>query len=147
MTITMNLTSKSIVDTNVWLFSLDKQSSKNAQAREFILANVDKIIIAHQNVLEAIRVMTHPKFASRVSVKTAVSSIVDATEEIPHIFPLPTTHRLTLNFMKKYDLRGDQIFDAYLASTALDHGIDTIVTDNEKDFAKFEEINVLNPFR
>ena len=38
------------------------------------------------------------------------------------------------------------VFDAYLAATALCNGVETIATDNVRDFSKFSEIKVINPF-
>ncbi len=41
---------------------------------------------------------------------------------------------------------GKDIFDRYLAATVLSHGIDTILTDNTKDFADIPGLTATNPF-
>jgi len=53
----------------------------------------------------------------------------------------------TFELIKKYNVSGTEIFDAYLVATALSNNILTIVTDNVKYLSKYKEITVLNPFQ
>jgi len=43
-------------------------------------------------------------------------------------------------------VRGKDIFDRYLAATALSNGIATILTENIKDFAGIPGLTAVNPF-
>lgn len=38
-------------------------------------------------------------------------------------------------------------WDALIAACMLEHGIDTIVTENERDFKRIRGITVINPFK
>lgn len=48
---------------------------------------------------------------------------------------------------KTHKLKTDLVFDAYLVATALSNDIDTIATDNTRDFKKFSDLNIINPFQ
>lgn len=78
--------------------------------------------------------------------KEAFEAIGGIAKGIEIIYPRFDTYHIALELIKKYHLKSDQVFDGYLAATALSNGIDTIATDNVKDFKKFKEIKVKNPF-
>jgi predicted nucleic acid-binding protein len=136
-----------LVDTNILIFALDIDSEKNSQARQFLSKNATHICIAHQNILEAIRVLTHKSFPKRFEVDDAISKVEIFRKAFKIISPPVRVDEIALSFVKNYKLNGNQIFDAYLAATALSHGINTIATDNEKDFEKIKEIKIINPFK
>lgn len=74
----------------------------------------------------------------------AIGSIADACRVIA---PDNAAYHLALGLMQKYRIDGDKIFDVYLAATATMNGIQTIATDNTKDFSVIEEIDTINPFK
>ena len=45
----------------------------------------------------------------------------------------------------RYDIRGKQVHDARLAAFAVAHRIDVILTLNPDDFARYNELTILNP--
>jgi predicted nucleic acid-binding protein len=102
--------------------------------------------IAHQNMFESLRVLTHKKFPNPMSPTNAIAAINSIAERCQVIAPESGTQHFALALMKKHKLTGDKIFDAYLAATVLAIGITTIATDNTKDFLPFEGITVFNPF-
>ncbi len=54
-------------------------------------------------------------------------------------------HRLP-NLIRRSKSRGAHVFDVLLVATMLEHGVDTIYTDNTSDFSIFREIHAVNPF-
>lgn len=135
-----------LVDTNILIYSVNLDSSKYKKAIQFINENIGQLEIAHQNILEAIRVLTHKNFSHPKRLKEALSATLSIGESCSLIFPNENTIYLALELIKKHKLTGNKIFDAYLAATALSNGITTIATDNIRDFKKFKEIKLLNPF-
>lgn len=135
-----------LVDSNILIYSLNISSPKYKKARNFLQDNLDKLVIAHQNILETFRVLTHPKFPKKVSSKDVLEALDNLTKEIEVIYPGFETYYIVLELLKKHNLKGDQIFDCYLTATALSNGVEVIATDNTKDFKKFKEIKVFNPF-
>lgn len=136
-----------LIDSNIIVYALNLDSSKNKKARIYLESNVGNFSIAHQNMLEVIRVLTHKNFLRKVSLQRVLKEVSAIAETCNVIAPKETTIYLMVDIIKKYSISGNQIFDAYLAATAISNKIYTIVTDNEKDFKKIKEIRVINPFK
>lgn len=135
-----------LADTNILIYAINADSPKHKAAQTFLKENLQDIDIAHQNVLEAIRVLTHPKFPRPMKLKDAQRAILAIAEVCRIISPNQNTYYLTLELIKEYQLSGNRIFDAYLVATALTNDINTVATDNVKDVEKFPQIRVYNPF-
>ena|SRR5258708_27540185 len=134
-----------LLDTNILIYAINSDSPKNKIAQLFIQTHKKDLVIAHQNIFEALRVLTHPKFSHPMKVSDAQEAVLGISEVCPLITPNYKTLYLALALIKEYKLIGNQIFDAYLAATALSNDITTIATDNIKDFQKFG-ITLVNPF-
>lgn len=137
-----------LLDSNIIIYAINKKSPKYKGAREFILnfSKKYKFVVAQQNILESFRVLTHPKFSNPYSPKEALTNIGKFARQIPLICPQEETVQILYKFIEKHNLKGDQIFDAYLVATMISNGIKDIATDNERDFSKFKIINIYNPF-
>jgi len=135
-----------LVDSNILVYAINADSSKHKIAKAFLKEFTTDLEVAHQNILESLRVLTHPKFAQVMSVKNAMDAILSITSACRLLSPNYQTVYLTLEMIKKYKLSSDQVFDAYLAATALSNDIDTIATDNVADFKKLKELTIINPF-
>ncbi|MBI3103437.1 PIN domain-containing protein [Candidatus Daviesbacteria bacterium] len=135
-----------LIDTNILVYAINKKSPKNRQARKFLEDNQEELILAHQNIIEAIKVLTQPKYSHPMDSEAAIEVVLKITEGCQIIAPKPGTEFIALELIKRSKLSGNRIFDAYLTATALSNGVDTIATDNVGDFKKFKEISVFNPF-
>lgn len=135
-----------IVDSNILVYSIDKYSPKHSKAQKFLEENLNILEIAHQNIFETLRVITYPKFPNPMKLKDAVDAVERILKVCSIVSPNWKTQRIALELIKKYKLSSDIIFDAYLAATALSNDVNIIATDNVKDFKKFKEIKIINPF-
>lgn len=135
-----------LVDSNILVYSINRRSPKHKKAQQFLKTNLDNLHLAHQNILETLRVLTHPKFASPMKITNALRAVQSIANACTIISPDYRAHLITLELIKRHKLTSDQVFDAYLAATALSNNIDTIATDNVKDFDKLTEIKITNPF-
>lgn len=135
-----------LIDSNILVYAINKSSPKHKKAQGFIEKNIEILAISHQNILETLRILTHPKFSNPMKIEKAIEAVENISRECLIISPDYKTHNVALELIRKYSLSSDMVFDAYLAATALSNGIYEIATDNEKDFRKFKEISVLNPF-
>lgn len=135
-----------LVDTNILIYAINADSPKHQLAQEFLKENSSNLEIAHQNILEAIRVLTHQKFSHSMKLKDALNAIEAISELSRVITPNHNTFYIAIELIRAHKLIGNRIFDTYLVATALTNGIRTIATDNIKDFQKFKEITVFNPF-
>lgn len=136
-----------LVDSNILVYSLNRSSPKHKQAQKFLREYRKDIYLAHQNILETLRVLTHPKFPNPMKSQQAFKAILGIVNAVHVVSPLFETYQLALELIKKHKLIADRIFDAYLVATMIENGISTIATDNEKDFRIFTGISVINPFR
>ena len=134
-----------LIDSNILIYAINISSPKSKVAGQFLKNNEKQLVIAHQNIFEAIRVLTHPKFGQSVTSKDAIKSVMSIASSSKVITPNFKTHFLALELIERHNLTANKVFDAYLAATALSNEIDTIVTDNVKDFQKFP-IKIINPF-
>ena len=135
-----------LIDTNILVYAINSDSSKHKKSKAFLKEFKTDLVIAHQNILEGLRILTHPKYIKVLSQKEALEAVLYITSACKFINPTFQTIYIFLDLIRRYHTRSDQIFDAYLTATALSNGIDTIATDNVTDFKKFKEIKVLNPF-
>ncbi len=135
-----------LIDSNILIYAINADSPKHKKAQNFLQDNLGKLEIAHQNILETIRVLTHKKFSKPMGLKLALSAIQAITQSCSIVYPTQTTYYLWLEFVNKYALTGNRIFDAYLAATALSNEINIIATDNVLDFKKFKSLKIVNPF-
>ncbi len=60
------------------------------------------------------------------------------------IFPIKQTPETIFTLLEKYPVKGQEIYDLYLAATAIDNGINTIYTADQKVFLKLG-LNAINP--
>lgn len=135
-----------LVDSNILIYAINRRSPKHTSAQNFLLNNIGNLEVAHQNILETLRVLTHPKFPSPMKINDALKAINSIVKTCRVIYPEEETYHITLLLIKENKPVSDQIFDAYLVATALSNGIATIATDNTRDFKKFKEIKLFNPF-
>lgn len=135
-----------LVDSNILIYAVNKASPQHIAARKFLKNYKGKLNISHQNVLETLKVITHPIYAKNFG-QVEVGMAMRFFSQMNIISPNNTTYFLNLELIKKYRLRGNLIFDCYLVATMLSHNVSTIATDNEKDFRIFKEVKVVNPLK
>ena len=141
-----------LIDTNVLVFAHDEKSPKNAVAKDLLekALNGDiKAVVAQQNLLEFVSVITNPKKVSETASLEEALRELDKylSSELFVISPNERTILVTKALLRLQSLTGRRVFDVYLAATMISNGLNTIYTDNEKDFTIFKEIKVINPFK
>src|SRR3989338_1764232 len=136
-----------LVDSNILVYAINIDSSKYLRAKKFLEQNIQNLQVAHQNILETLRVLTHKKFEHPIKIKDAIGAIEGIVKGCTVISPDHRTHTFTLQLIEKYNISSNGIFDAYLIATALCNDINIIATDNVKDLGKFEGIKIINPFK
>lgn len=121
-------------------------SPKYSRAREFLHTRNFDLLFSQQNIMESVRILTHPKLKIGLEASHAVKKVLKITSLGAVLAPQLKTHLLACEIIEKYKLKSNLVFDAYLLATALDNNIKTIATDNERYFKKFEEVIIYNPF-
>ncbi|MDZ7290984.1 MAG: type II toxin-antitoxin system VapC family toxin [candidate division KSB1 bacterium] len=149
MTGSIFMMSSWLIDTNVLIYSYDKEQSLHLQSYHFIeqaFAGEVRGTIAQQNLLEFLAVVTNPKRVEYpLSLEDALQKITLYVASFPVICPSAKTLFTFAGLVSKYPAMREHIFDLYLAATALDNGINRICTWNVKHFRKLSEVEVRTP--
>ena len=135
-----------LIDSNILVYAINADSPKYNLAKKFLLENSRNLHIAHQNVLETYRILTHPKFPNPMNPKNAMSSILAVAGSCKILSPNNKTYYLVLELIRLYKPKVNHVFDVYLVATALSNEISLIATDNVRDFKKFRGVKIINPF-
>lgn len=135
-----------LIDSNILIYAINADSPKHKKAQLFVEENAPNLEIAHQNILETLRVLTHKGFQNPMELADAITAVKAIAQLCRIISPNRTAYYLSVELITKYKLRGNRIFDAYLTATALSSGVEVIATDNVKDFKKFAPLKIINPF-
>ena len=128
-----------LIDSNILIYSLSKRSPKRSRAQNF-LNETDDLVFAQQNILETLRVLTHPIFPDPMKAEEALQAVSAIIDVGVVIRPTPETLEIMIELIRRKKITGNTIFDAYLVATMLSNGVKKIATDNVKHFKKFEEI-------
>lgn len=136
-----------LIDSNILVYAINSSSPKHKTSQDYLRANAGSMVVAQQNVMEALRVLTHRKFQKPMTTDQAQKAVDAIVRHADIIAPDATAYELALMYIAEYQLTGNAIFDAYLAATALAAGASTIATDNTKDFDFYTKLTIVNPFK
>lgn len=131
---------KLLVDTNVLIYALNRDSKFNAKSTEILESNEYSLVITSKNISEFFAV------CSKLKVETHfLFSFFDEIKSNAHIiYPNHESVKQFVSLMKKYSPIGNRVYDIEIISVMLAHNIDKIASFNIKDFKEVSEIkNVL----
>jgi toxin-antitoxin system PIN domain toxin len=139
------------LDVNVLLYASDRSSDRHARARRFVescAAGPEIFCLTWPTLISYLRIATHPRiFSAPLSPDEALGNIT-ALINLPHVRALSELD----GFLEAYrhmtgeiPVRGNLVPDAHLATILFQHGIRTLYT-NDRDFRKFQSLDVRDPF-
>lgn len=139
------------VDVNLLLSASDRSSERHDAARRFLdscAAGPELLCLAWPTLMSYLRIATHPRiFAAPLAPAEAVGNIA-ALLALPHVRAVSELD----GFIEAYrrvagDLavRGNLVPDAHVAAILFQHGVRTLYS-NDRDFRKFESLDVRDPF-
>ncbi|MBD3365760.1 PIN domain-containing protein [candidate division WWE3 bacterium] len=144
------ITGAALLDSNVLVYAVNAKSDFHGEALQVynqLELGLFKGIVAHQNVLEATRVLTHGKYKETLSPSVALERMAPVLSLCRIVHPGYHSWRIVSELITKYDLKSNMVFDAYLVATMLTNDIHRVVTFNSTDFELFSEegIEVIVP--
>lgn len=137
---------KILVDSNILIYSLQKQALEKHQSANALLEKLSKdgtLTLSVQNLAETSRVILEKstshsfdedELASRLSILARLSLVLNYG---------PTTVAQAIRLVKTHKLH---FFDALLVATMQENSIEEIITENTGDFKKIPGIKAINPF-
>jgi len=138
-----------LVDANILLFAVDKQSPFHLSAESWLTEKLNgsrRIALPWQSLGAFLRISTHASASQNPLTPLAAWRIVeDWLESEAAWIPLETERHAEVlgSLVTSYQLRGKLISDAQLAALAIEHGLTVCSADT--DFARFTEIQWENP--
>ena len=139
------------LDANVLIFASDRTSGRHDAARGFLescAASPEVLCVTWPTIMAYLRVATHPSiFAAPLTPEEALAN-VNALLALPQTRPVSEQD----GFMDAYlhvtastTVRGNLVPDAHLAAILFQNGVRTLYS-NDRDFRKFESLDVRDPF-
>jgi uncharacterized protein len=138
-----------LVDANVLLYSVDVSSPFHQPAKDWLetaLNQPARVGLPWASLLAFQRISTHPRASlSPLSPSAAWSFVADWLDADATWVPAPGERHAEIlrDLIVAGDLRGNLVTDAHLAALAIEHGVGVCSADS--DFARFPQINWLNP--
>ena len=140
-----------LLDTNILVYAVNKDSEFHKIASEIhskVIAGSIQVCLSLQNLIEFYSIITSNRVQNPLSATIAFDEIDKyiSDQRIKKIQfngdALVTLKELAI----KYDITAQNIYDLKIVATMLVNNVEEIITANEKDFSKFCEIKVTNPF-
>jgi uncharacterized protein len=138
-----------LIDANLLLYAADTRSRLHAPAQEWLLEQLNgsrRIGLPWQSLSSFLRVATHSRvFPNPLKPMEAWLAISAWLESPVAWIPQPGAGYAAIlgDLLVRYEVAGNLVPDAQLAALALEHGLTVCSADT--DFARFTEVNWINP--
>jgi predicted nucleic acid-binding protein len=137
-----------LADTNITLRLAQPhhpQAASALRALRSLRSAGESIHIAHQNLVEYWVVSTRPIEANGLgySAERAAAEI-ETLKRLFDLVPEEPLHSTWERLVVEYNVSGKNAHDARLVAAMIVNGIDSILTFNSKDFARYREVRVLD---
>ena len=139
------------LDVNVLLYASDRSSERHEAARRFLdscAVQPEVLCLTWPTLMAYVRIATHPSiFAAPLAPDEALGNL-GALLALPHARVISEQD----GFMDAYrhvtanmSVRGNLVPDAHVAAILFQNGVRTLFS-NDRDFRKFESLEVRDPF-
>ena len=137
MSVTL-LMNELFVDTNVFIYALDKNSIYNEQSSQILTSQENMLFTSSKNISELFAVI------SKLNINKMLFNrfYTELKQNTGILFPNNDSLEKFEKLMKKYNPVGNRVFDIEIVSIMLSYGIKHLATFNKKDFTGIEEIKL-----
>ena len=139
------------LDVNVLLYASDRSSDRHPRARRFIescAAGPEILCLTWPTLMSYLRIATHPRIFSAPLSPDDARRNVSALLGLSHVRAVSELD----GFVEAYrhvaggaPVRGNLVPDAHVAAILFQHGVRTLYS-SERDFRKFQSLDVRDPF-
>ena len=135
----MKIDGQFVIDTNILVYSLNKNSIFFRYSRELITNNPGSLCLACKSVSEFVCVMS--KMGLYEIVEKELGKILS---KFTILYSDSLSEELFRHLVLKYRPVGNRVYDFEIVSVMLAHGITKIATINDSDFKDIEEIEIIS---
>lgn len=138
-----------LVDANILLYSVDASSPFHADAAAWLtdaLNGPRRVGLPWMSLTAFLRIATNPRASEAPLSPADAWEIVDRWLGARAAWvPAPGRGHAEIlgELLVRHDLRAGLVTDAVLAALCIEHGLDIVSADS--DFARFSELNWINP--
>ncbi|MDR1990921.1 MAG: PIN domain-containing protein [Acidobacteriaceae bacterium] len=139
------------LDVNILLYASDRSSDRHDVARTFLescATRPEVLCLTWPTLMAYLRIATHSSiFAVPLSPEEALRNI-GALLALPHVRVISEQDGfldLYTHVTAKISARGNLVPDAHVATILFQNGVRTLYS-NDRDFRKFESLDVRDPF-
>ncbi|MBS3795385.1 MAG: PIN domain-containing protein [Candidatus Thorarchaeota archaeon] len=143
---------KTLLDTNIFVHAHNQASLHQEKAggilREALNGHLEACITS-QILYEFFSVVTNVRRVHRPLTADRAANICQdllISGAIEIIEPQITTPSLVFELVRKHGITGTELFDCVLAATAKENNVKMLLTENVRDFEKYEFLTIRNPF-
>jgi predicted nucleic acid-binding protein len=138
-----------LIDTNILIYATLENDPRFERSRELLLVQDETVrYTSVQNLAEMYPNLTGPRM-ERPDEPAVARAKIQSIASLPSLQVLPLTgdvQSIALELCVKYGITRQRYYDAQVAATMVAHGIRTLLTENDRDFADMTEIRAVNPF-
>lgn len=140
-----------IIDANILLFAEDETSPHHQPSLSFLTEALNgpvRVGLPWPSLVAFLRIRTHPRaYARPLSPEEAWRRVEDWLQAPAAWVPVPTMRHAEVmkSLVTRYKLGAGLFSDVHLAALAVEHGV--AVCSADTDFARFQEIEWINPLR
>ena len=138
-----------LIDTNVLIYATLESDPRFEIAQRVLMQSTRAtLFISVQNLAEMYPNLTGPRNKNPDTAEIA-SLKIESIKTLSNVSVIPVTAgilSLALELCKKYNIARQKYFDMQLVASMLHFQVETIITENDKDFNNIKEIKVWNPF-
>ena len=140
-----------LLDTNILVYAVNEDSKFHKAASGIhskVLDGSIRACISVQNLIEFYSIITSSRVQKPLPAQIAFDEIDKyiADQRIKKIQFNGDALVVLRELVIKYNVTAQNIYDLKIVATMLVNNIGEIITANERDFKKFSEIKVTNPF-
>jgi predicted nucleic acid-binding protein len=135
----MKINEKFILDTNIIIYSLDRNSKYYNFSKELIDQNKD-IYLTAKSISEFVSVLSKMNLYNIIE-----SELQNLIENFTILYPNKLSSLIFVDLVNKYKPIGNRVFDIEIISIMQAHSINKIATINIKDFQDIDGIEIIQP--
>lgn len=138
-----------IVDANILLYGYDLESPHHVVSRQWIETEFSSgrpVGLALVTLLAFVRIASDRRVYTRPLKPSDACALVQdwlGQPSVRLVKPGPRTWSILSHLCEKGQAKGALVMDAHLAALAVEHGARVATTD--RDFARFTDVEILNP--
>lgn len=139
------------LDVNVLVYAFRQDSVKHEECRDWLskqIRNRNGLVLIDIVLVGFLRICTHSKIfrePSSISEATNFLTVMISNPNVTLTSSTPETWHTFSRILKKTNVQGNKISDAWLAAIAMERNVTWISTDS--DFNLFPNLKLLNPFK